>query len=163
MIRTQTDVLLLPRDELALALTALVVGRELDWADSMACALAELEEALKEHTALAEQADGMYSYMDLNRPTLVRQVNQLRKEHHQMLAEVRSLQQMVHSARQAFRPQSTAEVFDGLPAMELLWGVPDFSALRERAERLLGQLERHEEAEDMLVMESYGTDIGAGD
>jgi len=162
MIGTQTDVLLLPRDELTLALTAEVVGRELDWADSMASALAELETALRQHTALAERADGMYSKVELTRPTLFRQVNQLRREHLQMIEEVRALQAMVETASQAFQPRTSTEAID-LPAVEPACAVPNFSALRERAERFLSRLERHEEAEDMLVMESVGTDIGTGD
>src|SRR5262245_22780660 len=67
MVRTQTDVLLLPHDELTLALSAEVVGRELDWADSVSSALAELVQALRQHTALAECTDGIYSKVDLTR------------------------------------------------------------------------------------------------
>jgi hypothetical protein len=105
----------------------------------------------------------MYSKVDLNRPTLFRQVNQLRREHFQMQVEVRALHSMVREACLAFQPRTGTEAIGELPVVEGACAVPDFSALRERAERFLGQLEHHEEAEDLLVMESYGTDIGTGD
>lgn len=163
MLRSKSDVLLLPRDELELALSAEVVGREIDWADSVSSALTELEQALRQHVALAEMGDGIYSKVDLTRPTLVRQINHLRREHMELLGEVRALQDQVARASWSFQPQPAGCAAGGLPAVEMRGSVPDFGAIRARAERFLAQLAHHEEEEDLLIMESVGTDIGAGD
>jgi len=162
MIHTQTDVLLLPRDELALALTAEVVGRELDWAESYSSALATLDDGLRQHIALVESDDGIFAKVELTRPTVLRQINHLRREHIDLLHEVRELQRLVTTATRAFQPRRVPGPFD-LPEAESRACVPDFGALRDRAERLLALLERHEEAEHLIVMESVTTDIGAGD
>lgn len=162
MIQTQTDVLLLPRDELALALSAEVVGRELDWAESFSSALATLEDGLRQHIALAESVDGIFAKVELTRPTVLRQINQLRREHLHLLDEVRELQRLVTTATRAFQPRRALGLLD-LPVAETRGTVPDFGALRDRAEHLIALLERHEEAEHLIVMESVTTDIGAGD
>jgi hypothetical protein len=163
MIRTTTDVLLLPCDELALALSAEFVGRELDWADSVSSALAALGRGLRQHTALAERADGIYAKVDLTRPTLIRHINHLRREHPELMAEVRNLQEQVRDVTLAFQPRQAMLALGALPAVEARAPVPDFSAIRERGEQLLARLHRHEEEEDMIVLESVDTDIGTGD
>jgi hypothetical protein len=162
MIRCNSDVLLLPRDELALALAADSVGRESDWADSVASALAELEEALRQHIALAESGDGIYSRVDLTRPTLVRQINHLRRQHSDLLTQVRELQLLAFRAERAFQPRN---LFDALDCLldEPPGSIPDFGAFRDRAQRFLDALARHEEDEDMVVLESVSDEIGTGD
>jgi hypothetical protein len=162
MIRCNCDVLLLPRDELALALAADSVGRESDWADSVASALAELEEALRQHIALAESGDGIYLMVDLTRPTLVRQINHLRRQHNDLLMQLRDLQLLAARAVRAFQPRNLFDALDSL-LDEPPGSIPDFGALRERAQRFLKALARHGEAEDMVVLESVTTEIGAGD
>jgi len=163
MVRCEADALLLPRDELALALDANAVGREGDWAGSVACALAELQEALRQHIVLAETTDGIFGTVDLTRPTLVRQMMQFRREHNTLMDEVHVLQQMVRDVARAFQPRVSENLIDTLPENYVRSSIPDFGALRERGQHFLAKLSRHEEGEDMVVMESVAAEIGTGD
>jgi hypothetical protein len=163
MTRSNADVLLLPRDELALALAADAVGRERDWLDSFASALMGLEEALRQHIALAEHSDGIYGTVDLTRPTLVRQINHLRRQHSALLSQVRELQAQVHRAARAFQPGCPLAVLDGLPSYDPPSSIPDLGALRAQAQRFMVALAHHEEEEDLVVLESITAEIGTGD
>lgn len=161
MTRALNNVLLLPSDELELAVNAEVAGREADWGESVANALEQLELALRQHAAAAEDQDGPYSQIDLTRPTVIRQIQQLRREHGAMIDEVRSLTDVVRRAALAFRPTSGLNWLDHLAGASRT--VPDFSAVRERAARFLAWVQRHEEDEDMLLLDSVAMDIGTGD
>lgn len=163
MIRSRTDVLLLPSDELELAVRAEFVGREVDWTDSAASALAELEQALRQHVALAEGDEGIYCMVNLDRPTVIRQVHRLRRQHLDLLADVGLLQEMVRNAALVFQPRCGPAWLDNIYDSDVRRGVPDFGAIRERAERFLQQLEAHEEEEDLLIMDCVSTDLGTGD
>ena len=163
MIRSRTDVLLFPSDELQLAVTAEVVGREIDWTESVASALVELEQALRQHVALAEGDDGIYCMVDLNRPTVIRQINRLCRQHPDLLSEVAALQELVRNAARVFQPRCGPAWLDIIYDPGLRGGIPDFGSIRDRAERFLQQLESHEEEEDMLIMDCVASEIGTGD
>jgi hypothetical protein len=48
--------------------------------------IAGLEVAVRQHAASVEAPDGMYAQVDLTRPTMARQVSELRQEHKEFLA-----------------------------------------------------------------------------
>src|SRR5262249_28401189 len=142
MKQTGHDVLTQPVEHLKAALGQQSPGRERDWADEARAALADLELALREHTDAAEEADGPYAEADLPRPTIVRQMNELRHQHGDFLAEVRALRQELDGAAQAFQPVPPAgEVLGALPRPASVRAVPDFNALRDRVSRLVDALE----------------------
>src|SRR5262249_43552158 len=86
------DILAEPTSRLEGALNRDFPGRERDWAHEVGEALASVEQALGLHTALAETADGLLTKVDLTRPTSVRQVSELRREHGELREQTRSLQ-----------------------------------------------------------------------
>jgi hypothetical protein len=139
-------------------------GHEGEWADDVGKALSDLVQALRQHTAGAESPDGMLTEIDLTRPTLVRRVSALRREHADFLDETNRLCREVQSVAQALQalvhPAATVEV---LPKPAGPEKVPDFEVLRERCEKLVAALQHHKEEEVTLTLESVSTDIGAGD
>jgi len=164
MARTREDYLLKPTDRLADTLTAHAPGRERDWAENIEGAIGGLEQALRQHCSATEAPDGMFTDVDLTRPTLVRQVNELRQEHCQLLEQARELQRQVRNALQAFQssPAQNGEP-NPLPAAMPAVTVPDFGAIRQDGEKLVAALKHHHEEETKLVLESVSTDIGVGD
>src|SRR5207248_8859748 len=97
------DVLAQPLNKLERALSTDFPGHERDWAQDVGSALTEVEQALGLHTALAETADGLLTKVDLTRPTSVRQVSELRRQHGELQERTRSLQGELHAAAQAFQ------------------------------------------------------------
>jgi hypothetical protein len=150
-------------DRLLQAVAEAIPGRERDWARRVRAALAGIERALQHHAAVAESPDGLFTGVDLTRPTLMRRVTELRREHGHFLKEVHALQNTMEEAAQAFEPYAE---FAGAPqalpepAVET---VPDFGAVRQRVEQFLAALKHHTDAEADLVFETVSTDIGVGD
>jgi hypothetical protein len=166
MSSTQTieDVLVQPIDNLERALAAEFPGHERDWAQGVGNALADVEEALGLHTALAETPDGLLTKVDLTRPTSVRQVSGLRREHTDLQEQTRSLQTKLQTAAQAFQgPHASLGQVDALPEPAPLQPVPDFGAIRQAIGELVTALQRHRQDETKLLFESVNTDIGVGD
>jgi hypothetical protein len=158
------------RDVLAMALLRLqqalacdVTGREREWAEQLGEALTWAERALQQHTTESESASGVFAEVDLTRPSLVRQVGALCREHGDLLERARALQQEAQRAARAFTPPSHPPE-PGIPAPHARdGGVLDFGELRQRVEGFIAALERHREGENSLVVESVTTDLGAGD
>jgi hypothetical protein len=162
--QTMEDVLLQPIEKLEQALAAEFPGHERDWAQGVGSALVDIEQALGLHTALAETPDGLLTKVDLTRPTSVRQVSELRREHTDLQEQTRSLQTKLQTAAQAFQaPHATFAKVDALPEPAPLSPVPDFGAIRQAIGELLAALQRHRQEETKLVQESVNTDIGVGD
>jgi hypothetical protein len=65
MMRTKEDTLSQSLDRLEKALAADVPGRERDWAEAVSAALTEVEQALRQHAALAEASDGLLAEGEL--------------------------------------------------------------------------------------------------
>jgi hypothetical protein len=146
------------------ALAAPVTGRERPWAVRLGSAVGELASALVAHTQDADAPDGLFTEVDLTRPSLVRQVGQLRREHTDLLSVASRLQQEAHHAAEAFTfPTSAGPPAPLPPVLPCAGGVPDFGRLRQEAESLLRAVRRHQEVETCLVLESVTTDIGVGD
>jgi len=157
------DVLLPPVERLEAALSAPAPGRERDWAGAVAAALGGVVEALRRHVSDTDAAGGMFSMVDLTRPTLVRQVGALRQEHMAFLEQGSALRQEVKSAARAFEPPAPAGGTGSLPAPAAAETIPDFGALRERLGQFAAGLKHHRDDETGLVLESVTTDIGVGD
>ncbi len=158
------ETLIVPIEHLERAMAAPVPGKERDWAEGVVGALEETVQALRRHAAATDMPGGMYSKVDLTRPTLARQVGGLRQEHSDFLGQAVSLQAELRGTAETFRPAREAGVPNGaLPAPSGARGVPDFGALRAKADELLKSLRRHRDDEAALVIESVTTDLGAGD
>jgi uncharacterized protein YdiU (UPF0061 family) len=157
------DPLQLSLERFARTLAVLAPGKEADWATDVTNALDSLEKALQQHIANAEAPDGLLAEVDLTRPTLVRRVAELRKEHTDFQERIRTLQQEAQRAAQAFQSWAQPPDSSALPEPEPVGGVPDFGALRQQGEELAAALTQHKEAETDITLESVATDIGVGD
>ena len=159
------EVLLPAAEQLEEVLAHDVAGRERDWAEQVGAALRQLEEALVQHQADCESPGGMFAgEVDLKRPSLVRQVSELRREHIDFLAATKALRGDAVKVAQTFAaPPAAATDATLLPKPSPAAGIPDFGALRKRGEELVAALGRHRRQENDLVLESVTTDLGAGD
>jgi hypothetical protein len=158
------DLLAQPMERLEMALSAPVAGCERTWAERVGKALNEIEQAVLQHAATAEDTEGLFPQVDLIRPTLVRRLHELRAEHAALLEQLGTLRRSVARAAAAFRPGDLDELTGGaLPATSVSGSVPNFSALRQQAQELLTALQDHRDAEGKLALESLNTDLGAGD
>jgi hypothetical protein len=154
--RKREDPLQPALDRLARMLIAEFPGREPEWAAQVSSALTTLETALRQHTAGAEGADGMLTEIDLTRPTFVRRISELRREHADFLEEVIQFQKQVQRVRQAFQAQD--QPVNTLPAPAGPEAIADFGALRQRGEQLVAALQHHKEEETALTLESVTTE-----
>jgi hypothetical protein len=150
-------------EPLGWALAAEFPGREADWAAHVSRALDRLEKGLRQHIAGAEAPDGLLTEVDLTRPTLVRRVSDLRREHSEFLDRVIALRRRVQGAAQAFQSQAGAGQPTTLPSPAGPDAVADFGAIRRCGEQLVADLLHHKEAETDVTLESVSTDIGVGD
>jgi hypothetical protein len=155
------DLLAQPMERLEEALSAPVAGCERTWAEQVGKALNEVEQAVQQHAAAAEDTDGLFPQVDLIRPTLVRRMHELRAEHTDLLEELGTLRTSVARAADAFRPGELS--LGALPPTRLGSSVPNFNALRQQAQEFLTTLQHHRDAEGELALESVNTDLGAGD
>ncbi|HLJ95469.1 MAG TPA: hypothetical protein VKU02_19995 [Gemmataceae bacterium] len=166
MIPTHTieDVLAKPIDKLEKALATDFPGHERDWSRGVGDALTDVEQALGLHTALAETADGLLTKVDLTRPTSVRQVSELRRQHTELQEQSRSLRAQLQTAARAFQPPEVGVgKVETLPEPVPLGPVPDFGSLRQAIAQLLLALRQHQQDETKLLLDSINTDIGVGD
>jgi phage shock protein A len=166
MISTQRkeDVLAQPVDKLEQALAADFPGHERDWAQVVGNALADVEQGLSLHTSMTETSDGLLTKVDLTRPTSVRQVSELRREHSELREQTRSLRTQLHTAAQAFQaPHASLGKVEALPEPAPVGAVPDFGSIRQAVGHLLTALQQHQKEETKLLFESVNTDIGVGD
>jgi hypothetical protein len=139
-------------------------GQERQWASRLAAALGAVGEGWRVHTAESESVEGLFTEVDLTRPSLVRQVRDLRREHSELLARATALQREAQSVAHAFTFPRASQPAERWPAeLATPQVVPDFGRLRQHAEQLLRALRRHQEQETDLVLESVTTDIGVGD
>src|SRR5689334_12311301 len=152
------DVLLPPVERLQTALSAPAPGRERDWAGEVDAMLGGVEEALRRHVADTDAPGGMFAKVDLTRPSLVRQVGELRQEHASFLEQADALRREVRGAAQVFEPSAPDGGSGRLPAPAPVNTVPDFGSLRKRLEDFAAALKHHRDAEAGLVIESVTTD-----
>jgi hypothetical protein len=139
-------------------------GHERAWVEEVGRSLDNVVQALQSHKLAAEAPEGLLTKVDLTRPTLVREVSELRREHTDVLTQAGALQSQLRSASQAFQPYSAPAISSNhLPEPKPAGEVPDFHAIRQQAEQLLTTLQHHQEQEAKLLLESVNTDIGVGD
>jgi hypothetical protein len=160
---SRADVLAEPIDGLERALFQDYRGHEHDWAQAVSSTLGDVHQALRLHAAACEAPDGLFSKVDLTRPTLTRRVALLRKEHSDLFECARQLERQLQSAGEVFQPSAVRNLSTPLPEPQRLPAVPDFGMLRQQTEKLLADLQHHVEEEAKLLLESVNTDIGVGD
>jgi hypothetical protein len=162
--QAREDVLVRPLERLEEALANKFPGHECEWLETVTTILGNIEQSLRSHGAAVESADGLLAKVDLTRPTLTRQVSELRREHRELLQQAHALQLQLQTAAQAFDTKAES-VTDStsLPKPAGGTAVPDFGLLRQDAQKLLGALHRHLDDEAKLILESVNTDIGVGD
>ena len=141
-----------------------LAGQEQQWATRVSSALGHVERSLRQHTADAESPTGLFATeVDLTRPTLVRKVGKLRRDHEEFSERAKTLRKEVDSTAEAFaRPRSLPTAGD-LPAAAPSGGLADFSTVRQSLEAFLAALRQHREQEAGIAIESVTTDLGAGD
>jgi hemerythrin-like domain-containing protein len=141
--RTEHDSLLLAMHQLEAALAAAAPGREQRWNDRVQENLAGVQSALEGHVASTEGDHGLFGEIDLTRPTLVRNVERLRREHVDLIQQAEALRRQVAH----YGPEE----------------LPAYASIRQQAARLLEAIRHHQAREVDLIFESLFTDIGAGD
>ncbi len=163
MTQAKADVLAEPIEGLEQALQMDYPGHEGVWADEVSGALANVHQALRLHAAATEGADGLLTKVDLTRPTLARQVGELRREHRDLFDQAGALEGQLRNAGQAFQSAAGSPAMNPLPEPAKNSAVPDFGALRDSVARLLVTLKQHAKEETKIIFESVNTDIGVGD
>src|SRR5215471_6382590 len=163
MINDGVDPLWTLVDELQQVLAQGYPGRERDWAERVAAGLNTSEEALSQYAFLSETPDGVFAAVDLQRPTFIRQMNDLRLRLTDLLREVRNLSERVCQAGRAFTSSGPRGYLDQFPGPVARVTVPHFGELRAAVKVFLGRLRQLRAEETRLVLESVTTDIGAGD
>src|SRR5262245_45112386 len=71
-------------DQFEGSLNEVVPGRERAWAEGVGAALGRVEEVLRRHGPDAEGPAGLFAEVDLTRPSFVRVVSALRREHQEL-------------------------------------------------------------------------------
>jgi hypothetical protein len=118
------------------------------WARSLTENIEKTRQAWLQHLDDAEGPDGIFSQVDLTRPSLVRQLGELRDEHEQLLALATELGHELTGAA----PQSQSGS-----------GSSDFELLQRRIRQFSERARYHMQRETDLVQESITTDLGAAD
>jgi hypothetical protein len=158
------DELVQPIDKLQRAQAGEFAGREREWAENVDNALVEMAQGLSLHTTLAETPDGSLAKVDLTRPTSVRQVSELRRQHNELQEQTQSLRAQLHTAARAFQaPHASVTKVEALPEPAHVGTVPDFGSIRQAIGQLLATLQQHQQEETKLLLDSVNTDIGVGD
>src|SRR5262245_33023274 len=145
-MRTHYNILLQRVRQLQRILSAPQTGRERDWAEEVGQTLDKLLLALRRHTRKMDAPGGTDALVDMTRPTLARQADELREDQDTFLVHTQAL-------REELRQAVVASPTD----------VPDFGFLQSRLTDFAAGLEHHCEEEARLVLESMTTDIGVGD
>jgi two-component SAPR family response regulator len=159
IMRYHPDTLEQAIEDLKQALASRTAGQESQWTENVAKAIANIQKKLRQHTATAQEEDGLFSEVDDTRPTLARQTDEIRREHSNLLGQLLALREEVHRAKEtiAANAKSSSAQPGSVPQS------PDLGAIRLGAEKLLAELQQNMKAETALLMESVNTDIGVGD
>jgi septation ring formation regulator EzrA len=159
IMRYHPDTLEQAIEDLKQALASRTAGQESQWTENVAKEIANIQKKLRQHTATAKAADGLFSEVDDTRPTLARQTDELLREHSNLLGQLLALREEAHRAKEtiAANANSSSAQQGSVPQS------PDLGAIRLGAEKLLAELQKNMNAETALLMESVNTDIGVGD
>ncbi len=137
------DLLSTSLERLQQCLAAGPAGRERDWARRVGDALDVLIREFSRHTADSESPEGLTSEVDVTRPSLARNVEDLRRQHRDFLDRLRAFRKDVEEAGRA--------------------AIPDLTGIQSTGRELAAGLSRHREMETDLIQESITTDLGAAD
>ena len=144
--RTRNDPLLDAMDTLDAALTSPAPGNEQEWLTRVHDIAQRVQEELERHVASTEGPQGVFSGIDVTRPTLMDRVQRMRHEHADLRQRVQALQrEIAHPAPSASQPAR---------------GMAD---IRQLAAWLMTGLRHHHAVETDLIYESLNTDIGVCD
>jgi hemerythrin-like domain-containing protein len=139
--RTEHDELLAAMHVLEAALASPAPNRERAWTQRVKRDMQKVRELLEAHIHSAENDDGLFATLDATDPKLVREIEDLRQEHHKLLRMAGELHDSLHPG--------------GEP--------PGFLSLRKRATEFLTALRDHQANEVDLIYERLWIDIGVGD
>lgn len=142
-------------------------GPDQGWTDRVDRALADIEQAVQVHASALQPADGRIVKVDRPRlpsPGVDRRAAALRQELDELLRETTELRAKVKGVAAAFGVNVNPSGLAGaLPVAPEAGALPDFGVFRQRVKHLADGLERYEEEEAHLILDSVNTDIGAGD
>jgi hypothetical protein len=134
-----------------------IPGHERRWAQRVERGLVLVEAAMRKHLEALQAPDGFLEEVDVTRPTLARQAHELLREDADIIAQLVDLRDQARRAAQAFQSSPSSAYADAGQ------GIADLSAIRHKAEQVLGSVKKHLAAETRLVQESVLTEIGVGD
>src|SRR5262245_36129513 len=100
-MRTHYNILLQRVRQLQRTLSAPPTGRERDWAEDVGHALDKLLLALRRHTRKMDGPHGTDALVDMTRPTLARQADELREDQDMFLVHAQAFRQEVRQAVEA--------------------------------------------------------------
>jgi hypothetical protein len=127
------------------ALAANPRGDEIQWAERLTTVLTRIVEALRQHESELESPGGLFDMIDLARPALVQELDDLRGQHADLVAKAHALQSEL---RKAVRTFALALDRDAL------------LAAGRKTEEFAAALKDHWETEADLVIECVIRDIG---
>lgn len=138
-------------DQLERALSARAGAREPGWRTAVDQALAGLEQTVRHHARTLMPDDGKLIDVDRPRipsPGVSRKAGELHGELCRFMDESRALRARLNASIAAGTANS---------------GDPDLNTFLRRAKQLVEALQRYEDEEAHLILDSVNTDIGAGD
>lgn len=153
----QEDPLACAANRLRETLAGQIPGHERQWAQRVERALVFVEAAMRKHLAVLQDPNGFLAEVDVTRPTLARQADELLLGDQDIITQLIDLRDEARAAAQAFQ-QTLSNA-----STNAVKGIADLSAIRSKAEHLLNRVHKHGVAEMRLVQESVLTEIGVGD
>src|SRR5437016_4316887 len=131
-----TDQLTQPLEHLRQLLAEPFTGRERAWAEELCQALGRLACAWRGHVADTEGRGGLAATVDLTRPSLFRELADVRREHADFSKQTQDFANRVQQTASAFDQTSgDARTTQRLPAPTPAAGLVDLGSLRDEAAR----------------------------
>jgi len=131
-----------------------------EWAERLERTLGSVERALRRHAKEMESSKGLFAEVDRTRPSLERQVNQLKQQHRDFVDQVGGLREQARRIVAALRERGSVELH--CQSMQPAFPI-DCTDFLQRLEQFVAVLQNHKKKETNLVLESVDTDIGVGD
>lgn len=161
------DPIVTAAEELERSATAEAAGRPRDWMRGVDRALAAVEDTVRRRAAALRGPEG--ELLDVDRPMLpspaiCRRADELERELHHFLDEVRALLQQVQGAAEGLGMDANpAELAGALTVAPEAGAVADLGVFRQHARQLAEAMRRFEHEETDLILDAVTPDVGAGD
>jgi hypothetical protein len=129
-------------------------------------ALGNLEQTMQRHADALREPDGLVGQIDRPRipsPGLDRHTEHLREELAHFLEDIRTLRNRAQVDRQTPRVSADPTLAGALPVAPEAGALSNQGVLVQRARRLAQNLERYENEEADLLLDTVNTDIGSPD